>query len=386
MAPPLLGDADGKYRVHIVGNSGSGKVGRDSRDLDPDCAAIPGVPFISLDTLHWNPGWRESCADEMRKRIQETLVACPHGWVIDGNYTRKGGDLVESSATDRVWLDPPLALYLPRLILRTLKRGRYTEARNSKPTQLNQNPKPNQKNNNPTRAPSSASRNDAFRAPIRHRAMRRLRLRFPCATNLSAPQSGARVGDRCAATVSRVLTGRSPSKAPSMSASPAETRRLGCVASNMAFTLIDVPSTTSQRPSSSLYELVALSTAQITLHPCWPRMQTSQNFGKPAVWRISTCARVARSSTFKRLFRLGEPCSPGCDERFTEVFFSKDSSIIWWCISHHSIVRRREREHFARIGIDVGTDVAGRKMRRIGGWGGELRGWLDAVRVLVRSR
>ncbi|KAF7324604.1 hypothetical protein MKEN_00501700 [Mycena kentingensis (nom. inval.)] len=202
MTPPLLGDTNGKYRVHIVGNSGAGK-----STMGRELAAILGVPFISLDTLHWNPGWRESSADEMRKRIQETLLACPDGWVIDGNYTRKGGDLVESSATDRVWLDPPLALYLPRLILRT----------------------------------------------------------------------------------------------------------------------------------------------------------------------------------FKRLFRLGEPCSPGCDERFTEVFFSKDS-IIWWCISHHSIVRRRERENFGRIGIDAGTDVARRKMRRIGGWGGELRAWLDAVKVLVRSR
>ncbi|KAJ7065394.1 hypothetical protein C8F01DRAFT_1125465 [Mycena amicta] len=202
MAPALLGDADGKYRVHIVGNSGAGK-STAGREL----AAILGVPFISLDTLHWNPGWKAASAQELQEKVRHALDAAPDGWVVDGNYSRKIGDIVDAASTDRIWLDPPLALYLPRLILRT----------------------------------------------------------------------------------------------------------------------------------------------------------------------------------FLRLFRLKEPCSPDCNEMVTEVFFSKES-IIWWCITNHSVVRKREREQFARLGLGVGSDVAGQKMRRIGGWGSELRGWVEDVKRLVRSK
>lgn len=35
--------------------------------------------------------------------------------------------------------------------------------------------------------------------------------------------------------------------------------------------------------------------------------------------------------TFLRLFRLAPPCSVGCEERATEVFFSRES-IVWWYV------------------------------------------------------
>ncbi|KAK6358847.1 hypothetical protein TWF696_000027 [Orbilia brochopaga] len=44
------------------------------------------------------------------------------GWVVDGNYTRRVGPRVAAERTDCIWLDPPLLLYLPRLIYRTLLR------------------------------------------------------------------------------------------------------------------------------------------------------------------------------------------------------------------------------------------------------------------------
>ncbi|KAJ7182955.1 hypothetical protein C8R43DRAFT_868626 [Mycena crocata] len=89
--------------------------------------------------------------------------------------------------------------------------------------------------------------------------------------------------------------------------------------------------------------------------------------------------------TFLRMFRLQEPCSPGCPEMVWEVFFSKES-IIWWCITQHGPVRRRESARFAEIGLGVGSNVQGQKMRRLGGWGGELRAWLiDVQRMLQRE-
>nr|GAT51404.1 predicted protein [Mycena chlorophos] len=117
MIPPLLGDG-GVYRVHIVGNAGVGK-STTGRQL----AEILGVPFISLDTLHWKPGWTQATTAEFREKVENALAAAPNGWVVDGNYTAKLQDIVHARSTDRIWLDPPLLLYLPRLVLRTLLRA-----------------------------------------------------------------------------------------------------------------------------------------------------------------------------------------------------------------------------------------------------------------------
>jgi len=87
--------------------------------------------------------------------------------------------------------------------------------------------------------------------------------------------------------------------------------------------------------------------------------------------------------TFLRLFRLNPPCAPGCNERFGEVFFSAKDSIIWWCISNHSKNRRENQYRMQRIGLGIGSEVEGQKMRRIGGWGSELKRWLSEVRKMV---
>ncbi|KAJ7445991.1 hypothetical protein B0H11DRAFT_2162496 [Mycena galericulata] len=199
--PPLIGDGHGNYRVHIVGNSGKPPtVGRQLADL-------LGVPFIPLDTLFWNPGWKESTNEEMREKVVQALANAPNGWVIDGNYTRRIGTIIEDQTTDVIWLDPPLLLYLPRLILRT----------------------------------------------------------------------------------------------------------------------------------------------------------------------------------FVRMFGLAPPCRPGCPEKVSRVFFSKES-IIWWCISNHRPARVRQNALMAEIGLGIGSNVSGQKMRRIGGWGEELRAWFrDLGNMLQRE-
>ncbi|KAI0267005.1 hypothetical protein BC834DRAFT_842726 [Gloeopeniophorella convolvens] len=74
---PLRGDGHGRYRVHIVGNSA---------------------------------------------RLGDTLAACPRGWVVDGDYAQRVGGVLAQEVTDVLWLDPPLALYFPRLCWRTLLR------------------------------------------------------------------------------------------------------------------------------------------------------------------------------------------------------------------------------------------------------------------------
>jgi adenylate kinase family enzyme len=54
--------------------------------IGKELASLLTVPFISLDSLCWKPGWQKSTKDEMRHRVEEALADAPTGWVVDGNY------------------------------------------------------------------------------------------------------------------------------------------------------------------------------------------------------------------------------------------------------------------------------------------------------------
>lgn len=99
----------------IASASGCGKttVGR-------ALAARLGVPFVELDALNHGPGWAEATAAELRARI--TPIVATDGWVIDGGYRGKLGDLVLEGADTVVWLDLPRREWVPRLVRRTIRR------------------------------------------------------------------------------------------------------------------------------------------------------------------------------------------------------------------------------------------------------------------------
>jgi len=103
-------------RVVILSSaSGSGKT-----TLGRELARRLAVPYHELDELHHGPGWTEATADELCAKV-EPLVA-EEGWVIDGAYRGKLGDLVISAADTVVWLDLPMRVWLPRLLRRTARR------------------------------------------------------------------------------------------------------------------------------------------------------------------------------------------------------------------------------------------------------------------------
>jgi hypothetical protein len=103
-------------RVAILASaSGSGKT-----TLGRRLAEALDVPFHELDAIHHQAGWRELDALELRRRV-EPLVA-GEGWVIDGAYRSKLGDLVLERADTVVWLDLPRRVWLPRLVARTARR------------------------------------------------------------------------------------------------------------------------------------------------------------------------------------------------------------------------------------------------------------------------
>lgn len=103
-------------RVAIIASaSGSGKttLGRElARRLD--------VPFVELDALNHGPGWTEATPEELRARVEPLLAR--DGWVVDGAYRGKLGNLVLDAADTVVWLDLPHRVWLPRLLRRTARR------------------------------------------------------------------------------------------------------------------------------------------------------------------------------------------------------------------------------------------------------------------------
>jgi adenylate kinase family enzyme len=105
------------HRINVKGTSGSGKT-----TFAQELARRLGLPFVELDALHHGPNWAEPTDEEFRARVREAIEAAPDGWVIDGNYDRKLGELVLGPSEKIVWLDLPFALKLRRLLRRTIRR------------------------------------------------------------------------------------------------------------------------------------------------------------------------------------------------------------------------------------------------------------------------
>ena len=104
----------------IASASGNGKttLGRElARRLD--------VPFVEMDGLVHGPNWAETPNDELRRLIEPILAG--EGWVVDGSYRSKLGNLVLDHANLVVWLDQPIRVWLPRLLRRTHRRVRGHE-------------------------------------------------------------------------------------------------------------------------------------------------------------------------------------------------------------------------------------------------------------------
>lgn len=108
-------------RVAIVASaSGNGKT-----TLGRELAQRLDVPFVELDALVHGPNWVQTPNDELRRLMEPVLAG--DGWVVDGTYRSKLGDLVLRSADVVVWLDQPIAVWLPRLVRRTWRRIRGHE-------------------------------------------------------------------------------------------------------------------------------------------------------------------------------------------------------------------------------------------------------------------
>jgi len=103
-------------RIAVIASaSGNGKttVGR-------ALAERLSLPFVELDALVHGPDWEETPDEDVRNQLAPVLAG--DSWVIDGNYHSKLGNSVLRRADAIVWLDLPIYVWFPRLLVRTFRR------------------------------------------------------------------------------------------------------------------------------------------------------------------------------------------------------------------------------------------------------------------------
>ena len=105
-------------RIAIIGTSGSGKT-----TLGRRLAAGIGAPFVEMDAINWQAGWRSLSAEdpaEFTARVEAALAG--PAWVIDGNYSAARA-VVWARATHLVWLDYDRPTIMARVIRRSIARA-----------------------------------------------------------------------------------------------------------------------------------------------------------------------------------------------------------------------------------------------------------------------
>jgi adenylate kinase family enzyme len=102
-------------RILVVGVSGNGKTALSRR-----LGARLGLPVTELDALNHQPGGTEASEEDFRRDV-EAAMSSSDGWVLDGLYEWKIGNLILRHADTLVWLDQPLPLVLRRLVKRAVK-------------------------------------------------------------------------------------------------------------------------------------------------------------------------------------------------------------------------------------------------------------------------
>lgn len=107
-------------RIRVVGVSGSGKT-----RLAAGIADRLGLAHLELDAVFWDADWTFRDVGEARALVLGFVARHREGWVADGNWTSRLGDLLQppTGADLVVWLDHPRWLVMTRVLRRTLWRG-----------------------------------------------------------------------------------------------------------------------------------------------------------------------------------------------------------------------------------------------------------------------
>ena len=111
-------------RIHVIGNSASGK-----STLAARLADTLGAPLVELDAINWQPGWvglNTTDPDEFERRIREATRG--ERWVVAGSYRKFSQRTFWRRLDTVVWLDLPLRVVVWRFLRRTWTRWRSQAA------------------------------------------------------------------------------------------------------------------------------------------------------------------------------------------------------------------------------------------------------------------
>ena len=110
-------------RIHVLGNTGSGKT-----TLAARLAKVLDAAFVELDALNWEPGW-VAVHDRDPQELDRRFRAATRGerWVVAGSYMSHSQRCFWDRLEAVVWLDLPMPLLLWRILRRTWQRWRSKE-------------------------------------------------------------------------------------------------------------------------------------------------------------------------------------------------------------------------------------------------------------------
>ncbi len=80
------------------------------------------MEHVELDAVNWQENWISLEPEVFQKRVASILDANKGGWVVDGSYHERLGELVRERADTILFLNIPLIITVPRVIKRSIKR------------------------------------------------------------------------------------------------------------------------------------------------------------------------------------------------------------------------------------------------------------------------
>jgi len=80
--------------------------------------------------------------------------------------------------------------------------------------------------------------------------------------------------------------------------------------------------------------------------------------------------------TFLQLFEFRKPCSLGCKQSLKDIFTPGEKSILWYCWTHHTTLRKRWEDQMLKD--------EDKKWIRIDGWGSRLEAFQVEFGELIK--